>query len=607
MIDAVNKEFLKLKEACEWASSYVGRQVTLSNISYLIQYAKIHTYDQRGNLKTGSNGDIRISLHELKQYYDRCEKEERWKKVLGKDINWDLSFDNLREAERTKHVHRLHPYKGKFIPQLVEYFLNGHTNDFKKAIFFREGDIILDPFMGSGTTLIQCLELGLHSIGIDISKFNCMISEVKTQKYDLDNLSKSLRKAAKATEEFSENKFWYEQETDIDELLSSFNEKYYPNPQFRFLIGIIHEFEGKIKEEVNRSSNDYYKNRQKVAEEVLSRHNDETIALEKKIADFASRNSITLQFKINLENVVNLEDEFTDTYSKIVLNELSERMPRQKQTKLDYTRAEPFANAPFLSRWFTERQRMEMQYYIGQINYEDDPRVQDMMKIILSRTVRSCRATTHIDLATLIKPQSEPYYCCRKHFKICRPVTTIIRHLRRYTEDTIRRIKEFNDLRKEVFSEVINDDSRTIDIFEYISRKNEDFYRVIEKKGIDGVFTSPPYVGQIDYHEQHAYAYELFSIKRKDDLEIGKQLNGTSKRAQSEYVTGISDVMLNIKKYLKKEVHIFIVANDNRNLYPEIAKRSGLEIIKVFKRPVLNRTERDKQPYSESIFHMISA
>ncbi len=42
----------------------------------------------------------------------------------------DLSFANIKEYERTKHVHRLHPYLGKFIPQLVEVFLKYY---FKKA------------------------------------------------------------------------------------------------------------------------------------------------------------------------------------------------------------------------------------------------------------------------------------------------------------------------------------------------------------------------------------------------------------------------------------------------------------------------------------------
>ena len=39
--------------------------------------------------------------------------------ILGND----LTFIGVREFERTKHVHRLHPYLGKFIPQLVEVFL----------------------------------------------------------------------------------------------------------------------------------------------------------------------------------------------------------------------------------------------------------------------------------------------------------------------------------------------------------------------------------------------------------------------------------------------------------------------------------------------------
>ncbi|MFC1806535.1 hypothetical protein ACFL09_06105, partial [Planctomycetota bacterium] len=51
----------------------------------------------------------------------------------------DLSLIEFPEWQRTKHVHRLHPYLGKFIPQLVELFLRK---------FFRDGDTILDPFAG---------------------------------------------------------------------------------------------------------------------------------------------------------------------------------------------------------------------------------------------------------------------------------------------------------------------------------------------------------------------------------------------------------------------------------------------------------------------------
>ncbi|MCF7913369.1 MAG: site-specific DNA-methyltransferase [Candidatus Cloacimonetes bacterium] len=143
---------LNLKEASRWASNYVGRDVTTSNISYLIQYGRIRKY--------ADNGSLLIDKEDLKKYYDSFIQETQWKKILGDDLNWNLSFTEYKESERTKHVHRLHPYKGKFIPQLVEYFLDSHTDEYKKETYFEPGDIVLDPFCGSGTTLVQANELG---------------------------------------------------------------------------------------------------------------------------------------------------------------------------------------------------------------------------------------------------------------------------------------------------------------------------------------------------------------------------------------------------------------------------------------------------------------
>ena len=123
------KNLLTIREASQWASDFLKRDVSESNISYLVQYGKVK--------KHNGGSSVFVDLNDLKSYYDsyRSQREVDWKKKLGNDLNWALSFDHLREVDTTKHVHRLHPYKGKFIPQLVQYFIDNHTDDsiFKKA------------------------------------------------------------------------------------------------------------------------------------------------------------------------------------------------------------------------------------------------------------------------------------------------------------------------------------------------------------------------------------------------------------------------------------------------------------------------------------------
>ena len=171
-------ELLTIKEASEWASKYLNKNVTTSNISYLIQYGLIR--------KIGENGYTQVKKQDLIDYYKSYNghRELSWKDQLGADLNWALSFDQYKEAETTKHVHRLHPYKGKFIPQLVEYFLDGHTDNFKKEVYFHKNDIVLDPFAGSGATTVQSCELDIHTEGIEANTVDCSVYE---RNVDLEN------------------------------------------------------------------------------------------------------------------------------------------------------------------------------------------------------------------------------------------------------------------------------------------------------------------------------------------------------------------------------------------------------------------------------------
>ena len=83
-------------------------------------------------------------------------------------------------------MHRLHPYLGKYIPQLVEELFRRHVPARGR---------VLDPFAGSGTTLVQALESGLHSVGVDIAAFNCLLMRVKTRKHEPFLLQHELRDA----------------------------------------------------------------------------------------------------------------------------------------------------------------------------------------------------------------------------------------------------------------------------------------------------------------------------------------------------------------------------------------------------------------------------
>ncbi|MDA8053163.1 MAG: DNA methyltransferase [Deltaproteobacteria bacterium] len=564
----VEKRFVNLTEASSFASAYLNRAVSTSNISYLIQYGRIKKFGRKGNIlidieelrnyynsvnilpyETYGAGNLNSAEQNIyrtkenkensnnyrinsEQFYARAQAEQRF----NAQRNGQLSFSNYTESERTKHVHRIHPYKGKFIPQLVEYFLDTHIDEFKKEAYFRKGDVVLDPFCGSGTTLVQSNELNLYAIGIEISPFNALIGNIKVGAHPLSEIRKSISDITYKLTDFQKKKNNGRFIENLNRSLSKFNNKYFPSPEYK-----IKAREGGINEK-----------------------------------EYGGQK----------------EKEFLAEYERLVKEHNIEIINKKN------------GNDSFNGKWFLRPVKEEVDFIFGEIQKIENTDVKKVLAVILSRAMRSCRATTHADLATLKEPILSPYYC-KKHSKVCKPLFTIKDWWKTYAEDTTLRLEEFQKLRTNTFQLCLCGDSRNLDIYTEVNKKNVHFYEILKNQKIRGVFSSPPYVGLIDYHEQHAYAYELFGFEKKDEMEIGSLSKGSGKKAREAYVKDISDVLINSAKYLQEDHDIFLVANDKYNLYPEIVKLAGMKIVNRFNRPVLNRVEKDRgNIYSETIFHI---
>jgi hypothetical protein len=96
-------------------------------------------------------------------------------------LDWELEDANTRY-----YTHGYHPYSSKYIPQIPNQLISKFTE---------KNDLVLDTFMGSGTTLVESKILGRNAIGIDVNPLACLISKVKTttiKKSELVEISKIL-------------------------------------------------------------------------------------------------------------------------------------------------------------------------------------------------------------------------------------------------------------------------------------------------------------------------------------------------------------------------------------------------------------------------------
>lgn len=92
-----------------------------------------------------------------------------------RNIEWDFS------DAKPSLLGNIHPYPAKFISEIPSSLI--------ECLWEGQGDFILDPFCGSGSTLEAAQRLGIPSVGVDLNPIACLISRVRTGRYDNDFLS----------------------------------------------------------------------------------------------------------------------------------------------------------------------------------------------------------------------------------------------------------------------------------------------------------------------------------------------------------------------------------------------------------------------------------
>ncbi|WP_226023647.1 DNA adenine methylase [Halomicrobium salinisoli] len=147
------------------------------------------------------------------------------------------SYNWTFEKSDTQYLtHGLHNYPARMIPKIPDTLL-GH---YKQQGVIEDGDLVYDPFSGSGTTAVEGRLHGLNAEGNDINPFAVMLSEAKAiplERGDLseardalvDGLSQDLREVREAYDDSGEVE-WLE--------MPDVRDGWFPEPQLHELTAL---------------------------------------------------------------------------------------------------------------------------------------------------------------------------------------------------------------------------------------------------------------------------------------------------------------------------------------------------------------------------------
>ncbi len=131
-------------------------------------------------------------------------------------VNFRELVPNIVNMDR--YTHFIHSYPAKLLQQIPYFFLNN-------TIFSKENDIVMDPFCGTGTVLLEASLANRNAIGIDVNPLASLIAKTKTSKVDISKLEKELESIQKLFKIYksSKKKYYLPNVSNIDYWYSKIN------------------------------------------------------------------------------------------------------------------------------------------------------------------------------------------------------------------------------------------------------------------------------------------------------------------------------------------------------------------------------------------------
>jgi hypothetical protein len=149
-------------------------------------------------------------------------------------LSSDLDFHGKSSAYAS---HNFHAFPAKFPPQLPRKFIEGLTEP---------GDVVLDPMVGSGTTIVEAFLAGRRGIGFDIDPMALRLCKVKVTPLALEGTARVGKQVLHRAQES-----WQQDGTELRQQLSARFEEaerkfldywFLPSTQLE-LIALIREIE----------------------------------------------------------------------------------------------------------------------------------------------------------------------------------------------------------------------------------------------------------------------------------------------------------------------------------------------------------------------------